>query len=154
AYRFGHSIVSAETFKLGNHGELLGVEQDLKDSFFEPPAVFAANSGADGILRHLASDGSLPLDVHIVDDLRNFLFDPPDVLDLAAINIQRAHDLGLGTLNQTRVALGFAAYTDFDQITSDPMTAAALKTAYGSVDAIDLWTGGLAENHAAGALVG
>jgi Ca2+-binding RTX toxin-like protein len=108
----------------------------------------------DGILRHLASDGSLPLDVHIVDDLRNFLSDPPDALDLAAINIQRAHDLGLGTLNQTRVALGFAAYTDFDQVTSDPATATALKTAYGSVDAIDLWTGGLAEDHVAGGLVG
>ncbi len=154
AYRFGHSIVSPDTFKLDNQGALLGSEQDLKDSFFEPPATFSANSGADGILRHLASDESSQLDVHIVDDLRNFLSDPPDAMDLAAINIQRAHDLGLGTLNQTRVALGLTPYADFDQITSDPATAVSLKTAYGSVDAVDLWTGGLAEDHASGAFVG
>ena len=38
--------------------------------------------------------------------LRNFLADPPAEMDLAAINIQRGHDLGLGTLNETREALG------------------------------------------------
>src|SRR5262249_58840682 len=74
--------------------------------------------------------------------------------DLAAINIQRGRDLGLGTLNETRQALGLAPYTDFSQITSDQGTVAALRQAYGSVDAIDLWTGGLSESHAAGAMVG
>jgi Ca2+-binding RTX toxin-like protein len=75
-------------------------------------------------------------------------------MDLAAINIQRGHDMGLGTLNQTREALGLDPYTDFSEITSDPATAAALKTAFGTVDQVDLWTGGLSENHAPGAMVG
>jgi peroxidase len=154
AYRFGHSIVSAETERLGEHGEVLGPSQELKDTFFEPAADFNAYSGADGFLRHLASDASQALDVHIVDDLRNFLADPPDVQDLAAINIARGRDLGLGSLNQTRVALGLDPYTDFNQITHDADTAAHLKAAYGTVDAIDLWTGGLAEDHVAGAMVG
>ena len=92
--------------------------------------------------------------MHIVDDLRNFLDVPPVAMDLAAINIQRGRDLGLGTLNQTREALHLKAYTDFNQITSDASTAAALKLAYGSVDKIDLWTGGLAENHVGGGMVG
>ena len=43
-------------------------------------------------------------------------------MDLAAINIQRGRDLGLGTLNQTREALGLPAYTDFAQITGDQGT--------------------------------
>lgn len=154
AYRFGHSIVSADTSKLGEQGQLLGPEQSLKDAFSEPAADFNANGGADAMLRHLASDPSQALDVHIVDDLRNFLADPPDVMDLAAINIERGHDLGLGTLDETRQALGLAPYTDFSQITSDPQNAAALKAAYGSVDKVDLWTGGLAEDHAPGAFVG
>jgi peroxidase len=154
AYRFGHSIVSAETTKISENGAQLGPAQELKDVFFEQPAAFSADSGADGILRHLASDSTPPLDVHIVDDLRNFLSDPPDGQDLAAINIQRGRDLGLGTLNETRHALGLQEYTDFGQITSDPQTAAALETAYGTVDKIDLWTGGLAEDHAQGAFVG
>jgi hypothetical protein len=105
-------------------------------------------------LRHLAGDLSNALDVHIVDDLRNFLDVPPVAMDLAAINIQRGRDLGLGTLNETRAALHLKTYTDFNQITSDATTAQALKQAYGTVDKIDLWVGGLAEDHMAGAMLG
>ena len=153
AYRFGHSIVSdgIEAFdQLGN----VTSEQTLGESFFESPAKFAAE-GADGLLRHLAGDLANLLDSHIVDGLRNLLFDPPAGIDLAAINIQRAHDLGLGTLNQTRVALGFEAYTSFDQMTSDPETAAAFAQAYGGdINAVDLWAGGLAEDHVSGSVIG
>ena len=152
AYRFGHSIVSDEISATSNIGAFTS-EQTLAESFFEDPATFAA-TGADGLLRHLSGDLANPLDTHLVDGLRNLLVDPPDGIDLAAINIQRAHDLGLGTLNQTRVALGLTPYTSFDQISSDPATAAALEEAYDSVDAIDLWTGGLAEDHVAGAVIG
>ena len=153
AYRFGHSIVSADINGISNLGATTA-EQSLADTFFEAPAAFTASGGADGLLRHLASDTAQPLDTHIVEELRSFLSDPPDAIDLAATNIQRAHDLGLGTLNQTREALGFAPYKSFDQITSDSATASALKQAYGTVDAVDLWTGGLAEDHPAGAAIG
>src|SRR5262245_30912127 len=152
AFRFGHSIVSDQISAISNLGDFTS-EQTLAESFFEDPATFAA-TGADGLLRHLSGDLANPLDTHLVDGLRNLLFDPPDGLDLASINIQRAHDLGLGTLNQTREALKLAPYTSFEQITSDPETAAALKQAYGSVDAVDLWTGGLAEDHVAGGVIG
>lgn len=153
AYRFGHSIVSADINGISNLGATTA-EQSLADTFFEAPAAFTANGGADGLLRHLASDTAQPLDTHIVEELRSFLSDPPDAIDLAATNIQRAHDLGLGTLNQTREALGLAPYKSFDQITSDSATVSALKQAYGTVDAVDLWTGGLAEDHTAGAAIG
>jgi peroxidase len=152
AYRFGHSIVSDEISAISNIGAFTS-EQTLAESFFEDPATFSA-TGADGLLRHLSGDLANPLDTHLVDGLRNLLVDPPDGVDLAAINIQRGHDLGLGTLNQTREALGLTPYTSFDQISSDPATAAALEEAYGSVDAIDLWTGGLAEDHVAGSVIG
>src|SRR5262249_8706218 len=56
--------------------------------------------------------------------------------------------------NETRVALGLTPYTSFDQITNDPETAANLAAAFGTVDKVDLWTGGLAENHVNGGLVG
>ena len=153
AYRFGHSIVSDEIDGVSNAGATTGA-QALKDVFFEPPSAFVAAGGANGLLRHLADDTANPLDTHIVDDLRNFLSDPPDLTDLAAINIQRGRDLGLGTLNETRVALGLAPYSSFKQITNDPQTAAALQKAYGTVDKVDLWTGGLAENHTPGAAIG
>ena len=153
AYRFGHSIVSDEIDGVSNAGATTSA-QSLKDVFFEPPSAFVAAGGANGLLRHLADDTANPLDTHIVDDLRNFLSDPPDLTDLAAINIQRGRDLGLGTLNETRVALGLAPYTSFSQISNDPETVAALQKAYGTVDKVDLWTGGLAENHTPGAAIG
>ena len=154
AYRFGHSIVSQDIEKIGEQGQELAPAQDLMDTFFESTADFVANSGADALLRALSSDQSRALDARIIDDLRNFLFDPPDGMDLAAINIERGRDQGVGTLNQTREALGLDPYTDFSQITSDPGTLAALQTAFTSVDQIDLWTGGLSENHMPGAMLG
>jgi peroxidase len=152
AFRFGHSIVSDEISAISNLGAFTS-EQTLAESFFEDPATFTA-TGADGLLRHLSGDLANLLDAHLVDGLRNLLVDPPDGMDLAAINIQRGHDLGLGTLNQTREALGLAPYTSFDQLSSDPETAAAFEQAYGSIDAVDLWAGGLAEDHAPGAIIG
>jgi Animal haem peroxidase len=152
AFRFGHSIVSDEISAISNLGELTS-EQTLAESFSTDAATFAT-IGADGLLRHLSGDLANLLDTHIVDGLRNFLVDGPTQLDLAAINIQRGRDMGLGTLNQTREALGLTPYTSFDEVTSDPETAAALEQVYGSVDAIDLWVGGLAEDHVAGGVIG
>jgi hypothetical protein len=154
AFRFGHSIVSANLEKIDEQGNGIGTAVSLKDAFFQAPADFISNDGADGLLRHLSGDLSNALDVHIVDDLRNFLFGPSAGMDLAAINIQRGRDLGLGTLNETRLALGLKAYTSFEAITSDAATATALKAAYGDVNKVELWIGGLAENHLPGAMVG
>jgi peroxidase len=154
AFRFGHSIVSAETERIDNFGDVIGPGLELKDTFFMTPDGFASDGGADGFLRHLGSDASQAMDSRIVDDLRNFLFDSPVSMDLAAINIQRGHDLGLPTLNETREALGLTLYSDFSQITSDQGTVSALEKVFGSVDQVDLWTGGLSEGHATGAMVG
>ncbi|MBL6455951.1 peroxidase family protein [Belnapia sp. T6] len=153
AYRFGHSIVSPRTERLDEFGNPSG-EILLRDTFFLSPEAFAEDGGADGFLRHLAADLSQSLDVRIVDDLRNFLFDPPVGLDLAAINIQRGRDLGLPTLNGMREALHLDPYTEFGQITDDQGTVDALRQVYSSVDAIDLWTGGLAERTMPGAFIG
>ena len=75
-------------------------------------------------------------------------------MDLIAIDIQRERDLGIGSLNQTREALGLTPYTDFDQISSDPTVVANLQKVFSSVADVDLFIGGLAEDHAPGAMVG
>jgi Ca2+-binding RTX toxin-like protein len=154
AFRFGHSIVSNETERVDENGVVTGPELELRDTFFLPAEQFNADGGADGFLRHLGTDASQAMDARIVDGLRNFLFDPPVGMDLAAINIQRGHDLGLGTLNETREALGLTPYTSFEQITDDAGTVAALKATFTDVSQIDLWTGGLSEKHVSGGLLG
>lgn len=154
AFRLGHSIVSNELAKINEQGETIGTAISLKDAFFQSTTDFKADGGADALLRHLGADLANELDVHLIDDLRNFLAIPGASFDLAAINIQRGRDLGLASLNDTRKALGLKAYTRFNQITADQATAAALKAAYGTVDKVELWIGGLAENHLKGAMLG
>jgi hypothetical protein len=153
AYRWGHSTVSAETERKDETGEVEGEGFDLRDVFFMPPEAFAEGSGADGFLRHLATDRAQAMDARIVVDLRNFLFDPPVGMDLAVANVQRGRDFSLPTLNQTRAALGLDL-SDFAQVTGDAATVAALHSVFASVDDIDLWTGGLSEGLAPGAFVG
>jgi hypothetical protein len=154
AYRWGHSTVSAETQRLDEAGEVAGAALELRDAFFLDPARFAEDGGAGGFLRHLGSDLAQAMDARLVEDLRNFLFDPPVGQDLAAINVQRGRDLGLPTLNGMREELGLEPYAEFEQITGDPGTAAGLRAAYGDVDAVELWAGGLAEALAPGAFLG
>lgn len=154
ALRFGHSIVSAAVTRVDNNGNDVGPFMSFKDAGFMIPSEFNPFGGADGFIRHISADLSNELDVYIIDDLRNFLNDPPVSLDLASINIQRGRDLGLGTLNQTRIALGLEAYADFNEITSDTVVAGNLRTAYVDINKVELWIGGLAENHYNGGFLG
>ena len=94
--------------------------------------------------------------MQIASDLLN-LFNPGQPgsnFDLGAVDVERERDLGIATLNQTRVALGLTAYTSFAQITDDPALAAKLQQVYGTVDNVDLFVGGLAETPIAGSMVG
>jgi peroxidase len=156
AYRFGHSTVSPEETKIANDGTVLE-QKDLVEASAEQTSDLPPNGGADALLRNLAQDFSQESSATINSDLRNLLnANPPgEVGDLAAIDILRERDLGIATLNQTREALGMTPYTSFDQITSDPQLASELQQAYGSVDQVDLFVGGLAEDPASGgAMVG
>jgi peroxidase len=155
AYRFGHSIVSPTETKIANDGLVLE-QQDLVAASGEPTSAYGTNGGADALLRNLAQDFSQQEGATINSDLRNMLnANPPgDQGDLAAIDILRERDLGIATLNQTREAIGLTPYTSFSQITSDQTLAAELQQVYGTVDQVDLFVGGLAEDPAPGAMVG
>jgi hypothetical protein len=154
AFRFGHSMLGADVEFLDNQGAELRSELALRDAFFAPEVV--RDEGIDGVLKYLASDRAQQIDVHIVDDLRNFLFGPPGAggFDLAALNIQRGRDHGLADYNTVRVAYGLSAVTSFEQITSDPQLQQALAATYGSVNEIDLWVGGLVEDRVPSTSVG
>ncbi|HUO38985.1 MAG TPA: peroxidase family protein, partial [Mycobacterium sp.] len=154
AFRLGHSIVSGTETKLATDGTTVLEEQSLADAFSDTPAQVETNGGVDALLRGIVHDNTQADDVYAVDELRNLLSDSPDVTDLIAIDVQRERDLGLGTLNQTREALGLPKYMSFAQVTSDPTVAAHLQQVYGSVDNLDLFIGGLAEDHVNGGMVG
>jgi peroxidase len=73
---------------------------------------------------------------------------------LAALNIQRGRDHGLWSYNKMRQLVQMPLKNTFEEISSDPLIVAGLKRAYASVDDIDLYVGGLAEDHKNGAMVG
>jgi peroxidase len=92
-----------------------------------------------------------------VDDVRNFLFGPPGAggFDLASLNLQRGRDHGIPDINTVRSALGLLPYTSFLELTGgDADLAAAFASVYGTIDEVDLWIAGLAENEINGGLLG
>lgn len=154
AFRFGHSMLGNDVEFLDNRGLPVADEIPLSQSFFNPTVV--VDQGIAPILKYLSSDPSSQIDTKVVDSVRNFLFGPPGSggLDLASLNIQRGRDNGLADYNTVRQSYGLPRVTSFAQITSDPALQAQLKSLYGSVNNIDLWVGGLAEDHAPGSSVG
>ncbi len=155
AFRFGHTLLSPELVRLGSDGQPIAQGPiALKDAFFNPAALIA--TGIEPLLRGASTQLAQELDVHVVDAVRNFLFGQPGQggMDLPSLNIQRGRDHGLADYNSTRVALGLPSITSFAQITSDPAAAAALKITYNTVDNIDLWVAGIAEDHLPGSSMG
>jgi hypothetical protein len=127
----------------------------LRDSFFRMQNL-AGNGELEYFLKGLAADQQQQVDMHLVDDVRNFLFGEPipGGFDLASLNIQRGRDHGLPDYNTVRVAFGLPAVTSFSEITTDPAVQAGLQTLYGDVNRIDAWVGALSEDHLPGAAVG
>jgi Animal haem peroxidase len=156
AFRMGHSQVSDQQDYLDNSGAVV-FSETLADAFFNSPAkditpTPKVTDGPDALLRALSVDNSQATDVYAMNGLRNLLFAPlaggnVDTIDLIAIDIQRERDAGLGSLNQTRTALGLAPYTSFSALTSDPVLQQSLQSTYTSIDNVDLFIGGLAEAH-------
>ncbi len=154
AFRFGHSMVGDDVEFLDAKGKEIRDAVSLSQAFFNPNLV--QENGIEPLLKYLASDHAEEVDTHVVESLRNLLFGPPGAggLDLASLNIQRGRDHGLADYNTVRAAYGLPRVKNFAQITRDPAMQQALQKLYGSVDKIDLWVGGLAEDHAPGGSVG
>ena len=148
AYRLGHSMVSDNVLLVGSTGEELPQSPlELRDAFFTAPQLFSEEGGIASILRGLALNVHQRIDIKVIHTLRNLLFGPPGAggLDLISLNIQRGRDHGLPSYNTMRVEMGLEPVTSFRQISDDEDISQSLQDAYGDVDNVDLWIGGLAE---------
>jgi hypothetical protein len=174
AFRFGHSLLSSGIERQGNNGQDVlpndpaGGAISLATDFFDPnvlnpagvvdPVTGHISTDIDAILKGDADGVSQADDLLAINDVRNLLFANGGLQDngqdLIARDVERARDDGIGTYNQVRVAYGLPAVTSFDQITSNVQVQQELKKAYGSVDNIDAFEGGMAEDHVAGSDLG
>lgn len=155
-FRVGHTMLSPQLMRMKNDGtEADGGPMSLRDAFFVPSSLAEPNE-LDYFLKGLASEQQQEVDMHVVDDVRNFLFGEPipGGFDLATLNIQRGRDHGLPDYNTLRVAFGLPAVTSFAEITTNMETQSGLQALYGDVNNIDAWVGALSEDLLPGAAVG
>ncbi|TBN41999.1 heme peroxidase [Paracoccus subflavus] len=150
-YRFGHSMLTDTVDRLG--ADLLPVNSDaeqmtLIEAFLNPEAF--TGSGADlaqaqaAFIRGLTSDVGSEIDEFVVPALRSNLLGLP--LDLAALNIARARETGVPSLNEARTQLyndfalpdlkPYASWTEFTQHLKNPFSIANFIAAYGNHAAI------------------
>lgn len=161
AFRFGHTMVSSTIERQEEDGNTdpdghLTVQQ----AFFNI-APFEGGD-IDSLLRGGAGAMAQEADTRIIDDLNFFLENPAGLsgFSLAALNILRGRDHGLGSYVDVRAQLlgdidpATIDPLDFSVITSDPDGQADLAGVYATVHDVDLWVGGLAEDKADGALFG
>jgi peroxidase len=180
-FRFGHSLLSNAIGRHLNNGNDIndtasanGAAIPLVEGFFRPDLISAAahtvnlvdvngnpdphtSSNIGAILKGDADNAANENDLLLIDSVRNTLFGDPFPglgTDLAARDIQRARDHGIGTYNQLRVAYGLPAVTSFDQITENDAVQAQLRATYGTVGRIDPFEGMLAEDHVGNGDVG
>jgi hypothetical protein len=161
AFRFGHSLLDGEIARMNPDGsDTPQGDIALRDAFFNSgvfnPALPSHQGDIDPFLMSASRGNAQEVDLHLVDDVRNFLFGPPGSggFDLASLNIQRGRDHGLADYNRTRAAYGLRPVHTWADITKDTELQGKLQSAYGSVDNVDLWVGGLAEDHLPGSSLG
>ncbi|WP_323958697.1 peroxidase family protein [Arthrobacter sp. JZ12] len=105
-YRFGHSMLTDTVSRTSADGTTSDVP--LLDVFLNPPAYTANGSGAPlsskeaagAIAMGMSDQTGNELDEFVTETLRNNLLGLP--LDLAAINIARARETGIPSLNNLR----------------------------------------------------
>ena len=154
-YRLGHSMVTEDLWRLDEQGDPLpDGPLALRDGFFNSEPI--VTDGIEPYLRGMANQPAERLDAQVVDSLRNFLFGPPGAggLDLVSLNIQRGRDMGLPGYNELRRQLDLEPAADFADISSDPDVEARLESVYASVEQVDVWVGGLAEDRVEGSMLG
>lgn len=157
AFRLGHSMLNDQLWRLDANGdEIADGHVNLASAFFTAPMLLTTETSLDPILRGLAAQRHQAMDVKVTNSLRNFLFGAPGDggLDLASLNIQRGRDHGMPDYNSVRATMGLPRVLSFDEISTDAATVTALSASYASVDDIDLWIGGLAEDAVTGSNLG
>ncbi len=126
-YRLGHSMVTETVQMVDAVGNASSVS--LIDAFLNP-GLFDQIGAADITQGMTRLEGN-EIDEFVTNGVRNFLVGLP--LDLAALNIARGRETGVGTLNEVRADLfaqtgdlSLAAYTSWNDFGANLLNASSL----------------------------
>ncbi|MFN3635389.1 MAG: peroxidase family protein, partial [Rhizobium rhizophilum] len=144
-YRFGHSMLNenVDILKFAN-GQVKAEEQGLIDAFLDPVMFDAqgvnAHAAAGAILRGMTRQAGNEIDEFMTSALRDNLVGLP--LDLAALNIARARETGVPSLNEARRQIfeqtqdtylkPYDSWVDFAQNLKNPLSIINFIAAYGT----------------------
>jgi hypothetical protein len=113
----------------------------------------------DSFMLGLINQESYRMDSEITTEVTNHLFEKPGErfgLDLAAMNVQRAREMGVPGYNAYREYCGFPKAKSFYDLSGvfSNKTLQRFISLYRDVDDIDLWSAGISEYPLPGALLG
>lgn len=154
AYRYGHSLVRPFFDRLNEDYLPLPIGPlNLVNAFFAPNQ-FRKSLGTDPIMRGWVSTNSRRMDEFVNSVLTTQLFQTSlsPGLDLASLNLQRGRDHGLSPYLVYRNFCfeKFGISSDFE----NDLTLVRFLKLYGSLETLDLWIGGLAEERLPDGLIG
>ncbi|MFT5229903.1 MAG: peroxidase [Urechidicola sp.] len=158
AYRIGHTMVVDSLRLLDNECNPIGDSSlSLMEAYFNPDVIM--DYDIDPFLKGLSVQLQCDVDPYIVDELRDFLFTPSTTplvagIDLASLNIQRGRDHGIPDYNTVREYYIGSTATSYDDVSSDPMIAANLESAYSDINDMDAWVALLCEDKVIGTSFG
>ena len=96
-------------------------ELTLSQMFFRPDLM--TPSKVDNLIRGTAKNLMKEKNPQIINSIRNLLILAPDErhinLDLYSLNLQRARDHGINTLNEIRKEYGLKKLHSFDELTKN-----------------------------------
>ena len=166
-YRFGHSMLNenVEMLGLNAQGAATPSELGLIEAFLNPIAFdnagVDAHAASGAILRGMTQQAGNEIDEFVTSALRNNLVGLP--LDLAAVNITRARETGIPSLNEARRQIfeqtndsylkPYESWADFAQHIKNPLSIVNFIAAYGTHEAITGATNAAAKRDAAWDLV-
>ncbi|WP_244408216.1 peroxidase family protein [Roseomonas fluvialis] len=151
-YRFGHSMLNETVDRVTEDGNS-DASMTLFDAFLNPLAfndldgqAVNAEVGAGAIIRGMTGQVGNEIDEFVTDALRNNLLGLP--LDLAAINIARAREAGMPTLNEARAQFQelaggdtqltpYTSWADFALNLKNPASIVNFIAAYGTHASIE-----------------
>ncbi|EKF60343.1 heme peroxidase, partial [Agrobacterium albertimagni AOL15] len=144
-YRFGHSMLNenVDILKFAG-GQVRAEEKGLIDAFLDPVMFDAqgvdAHAAAGAILRGMTRQAGNEIDEFMTSALRDNLVGLP--LDLAALNIARARETGVPSLNEARRQIydqtqdtylkPYDSWVDFAQNLKNPLSIVNFIAAYGT----------------------
>ncbi|KAJ3113618.1 hypothetical protein HDU96_003149 [Phlyctochytrium bullatum] len=154
AMRYGHAAVTPflQRYDASNEPSEVGPLVTSRCLYLNGVRA-VGNDGIEGIIRGMTIGKEKRIDLGTVSELRSLTMNNQKI-DVTAFDIMRGRDWGIPNYNRCRRFYGLANISSFDELTTDKVVVAKLKSLYRSINDLDAIVGALAEDHSDASSVG